>query len=621
MEENIGLLDHFVFVNSKLISINENDYTFYSSDFTNQKEVMDELKKINILVGANNSGKSRVLRAMFAQKELKNLKKPIQFKDLCSKLKKEFQKIHSTNIETSLSKTNDLLDVVLNPESPAFDDFTDKNKQLNQSFLEVTKFLSTDRINDKIFSDESIDTLKKYLDFIQKMRFALHKLYIPTLRGMRPLGELGKNERQDLNYIRTCKDYFSSDTVQIDNITQTVFTGFTIFSELESKLLGTQQDRNFVKAYEDFLSKNFFDNQPTTLIPKKQAENDVVFITFNNDEKNERPLYNLGDGLQNIITITWELFSWAHRNTSKENVFLLACIEEPELYLHPSMQRKLIKILLTEEKFKKIQYVVTTHSNHFLDLTHEFSEKVSIYSIRQDSNHTKHVTSENNVSKIVYNLLGARPSSLLLANKTIWIEGISDRIYIRKAIELYLEQTPTKNCTEYIDYAFVEYSGSNLDHYFTDEQDHTDLKIESLSDLKNVFLLVDHDGVASGKKFDRYKMAHEKLEDNFKKTDGREIENYLTKDVLKKIYNSEEDTKKIDKIADGHEKNTDKKLAELLLDVKISTHLNKKEKNIYDKQKFAQNAIEFQKKFNDLSQEMQELTKIIMKFIQNNSDL
>ena len=56
-----------------------------------------------------------------------------------------------------------------------------------------------------------------------------------------------------------------------------------------------------------------------------------------------------------------------HRNEE-----MLFFIEEPELNLHPGLQRKLIEAMLSDE-FSNHQFFLTTHSNHLLDLTLDYS--------------------------------------------------------------------------------------------------------------------------------------------------------------------------------------------------------------------------------------------------------
>src|SRR5205807_682440 len=114
---------------------------------------------------------------------------------------------------------------------------------------------------------------------------------------------------------------------------------------------------------------------------------------------------------------------------------LLFFCEEPELCMHPGMQRAFLK-LITSDKFANHQYFLTTHSNHFLDLTQDF-DNVSIYTVqkqiavtdKKEKDATFHIQNVSNEDRRCLEFLGVRNSSVFLSNCTIWVEGITDRRY------------------------------------------------------------------------------------------------------------------------------------------------------------------------------------------------
>ncbi|MDC4613862.1 ATP-binding protein, partial [Acinetobacter baumannii] len=259
------------------------------------------------------------------------------------------------------------------------------------------------------------DDIEKINDLFQD------KFYIPTLRGMRPVTDIN-NKQPYLE--RAQKDYFK-DSSKFN--AKNIITGECLYYELKIHLLGRPEQRELIKKYEEKLSQYFFDNEIVTLIPmfgkdKNGNENDVVHIKIGDDE--QFPIYDLGDGLQQVIIMTYEAFI----KKDKTHAFF---IEEPELHMHAGMVRQLMNFYLNETSH---YYFFTTHSNHLLDMVDE-SNQVIIQKI------IKEIDEDNKFFFKIYNCdkdhelltsLGVRPSSVYLANCTIWIEGVTDRMYLSK---------------------------------------------------------------------------------------------------------------------------------------------------------------------------------------------
>lgn len=589
-----------------------NDYLIKESK--KNTNVLRELKDFNIFVGANNSGKSRILRAIYRQNDLVTKKDqdnisifvteletlvnntrhaPGQFKETVKfiqlfklKTKATFWHFDPKLISDLLGSINEIKSYFI--QNPNF--FLDHGSPdfMNQ----VTSLLENNKDNLK-----SVSTPKEF-----------HRLYVPILRGLRTFKINGVSE--DIYDTRTKNDYFPTDLV---TATKKISTGLSLYQEIREKLLGGHDDRKFIKDYEDFLKENFFDDRPITLVPREKDENgsnnDVVFVTFDNSSENDRAIYSYGDGLQNIITITYPIFLWI-KTVKQDNRLLLACIEEPEIYLHPSMQRKLVEVLVTKLSMN-VQYFITTHSNHFLDLFSEpeFQEKISVYSIKQGTNSVKEIRKEIDISDPIYNLLGAKPSSLLLANKTIWVEGVSDRLYIRHAINLYFKEFKTKKVIENLDYSYIEYSGSNLQHFIETEED---IDISAISHYKNVFMIADKDDSTNplSAKHKRYKIISEQISKHggkFNVTYGREIENYIKVEVIKKIW------KKVPQTI-TQEEYLDKSLPKFIFEQGDELHISKNSFGS-NKKTIAEKVTREQKTWSDISPKMQELTKEIIDFV------
>ena len=130
------------------------------------------------------------------------------------------------------------------------------------------------------------------------------KVYIPTLRGLRPLDE----KHTDFYLNRTRKDYFihqtSGEMKHLENVERKrpeVFTGLTLFQRITDLLLGNNFDRKLIAKYQEFISEKLFEGKSVALIPNQKEK--VVIVKIGNEA--EQPIYNLGDGIQSAIILSF----------------------------------------------------------------------------------------------------------------------------------------------------------------------------------------------------------------------------------------------------------------------------------------------------------------------------
>tara|TARA_Y100000815_G_scaffold175481_1_gene159690 strand:- start:1707 stop:2807 length:1101 start_codon:yes stop_codon:yes gene_type:complete len=254
-------------------------------------------------------------------------------------------------------------------------------------------------------------------------------------------------------------------------------------------------------------------------------------------------LYKLGDGIQALIILMYKIFMAA------PDSFIY--IDEPELNLHPGMQRLFLEQISSNKTLtdKNLTYIITTHSNHFLDLTIE-QDNVSIYAFSPKENEggDKQFTirNVNRGDNQLLKHLGVNNSSVFMANCSIWVEGISDRNYIKAFLISFLKDIgKEKSLKEDIDFAFFEYAGSNIEHYIFDGNISTEEKEIVLKDINalalsnRIFLLADSDN-ATGEsaKADRIRKLESIDNQNFifkVLENAREIENILPNGVWKEL--------------------------------------------------------------------------------------
>jgi hypothetical protein len=181
---------------------------------------------------------------------------------------------------------------------------------------------------------------------------------------------------------------------------------------------------------------------------------------------------DLGDGIAQVIVIAMALAS------VEEPILLL---EEPEIGLHPRVQRALVWALAER---RGTMSFVTTHSNHILDVDHPHVRVFGL-ACSEDGGRTVRALSGGDLSLLAD--LGIRPSSVAQANAVIWVEGPSDVIYLRR----WLALKATK-FIEGIDYTFAMFGGALLHHTQWSDEDAEKL-VTLLRIHPNSFLVADSD--------------------------------------------------------------------------------------------------------------------------------
>ena len=271
------------------------------------------------------------------------------------------------------------------------------------------------------------------------------------------------------------------------------------------------------------------------------------------NENGKIPISSSGSGLRTVLLVLIKLFletreknNYSIELSLKQTVFIF---EELENNLHPTIQRNLFEFLYQWVKENGSQIFLTTHSTVPINM---FSgrDNVTLTHIKKENNRiiTNSALSFIENEDILMNL-GVRASDILQSNAVIWVEGPSDRIYINKWIELYSNGTLKEN----VHYQILFYGGRLLSH-LTGKVDEANELIQLFRANLHSIIVIDSDKTDSKKRINQTK---QRIKKEFIQnqaivwiTQGKEIENYLSRNIFNKIYNVNKQIGQYEKIDD-----------------------------------------------------------------------
>lgn len=507
-----------------------NDLTF-SSYF-----LIDEIKHIiylpntntiNIFIGRNNSGKSRFMRELVKMENY----------------------YLSKNFYVFIQEYNEIINHIFNSYNNSIFSYTREEILLNIDYENIQKLSpKLENLRTKINHFKEYPNFKRIIELLKFINTPTNskekKIFIPTLRSAHSIFDSNsKKIEQDFYQETLIKNYnFKTDTQKIE-----IFTGLHLYKKILNARNSNKDNRRRFEDFEKFISTNFFNGKAVDIVAEYnfdsnlKGENSSNNIIIHIDGETDRKLYELGDGIQALIVLMFPIFM----AQDKTIIF----IDEPEINLHPGMQRLFLDQISINPVLKKknLKYFISTHSNHFLDLTLN-KEHVSIYSFSERKNESSEqkqfeIKNVNQGDNSVLKEIGVNNSSVFLANCSIWVEGVSDRNYIKAFLNSYIKDknNNAKLLKEDIDFAFFEYAGSNIEHYMfekisTEEQTEIQNSINALALNNKIFLVADSDN-ASGESLKAQRLTKLERNKNIETKilkDIREIENILPIEVWKK---------------------------------------------------------------------------------------
>ncbi len=479
------------------------NYKSFRDDFS----TIESLKHINVFIGRNNSGKSTCI-------------------DIFQKLTK-MQSITRTEAEIRIGKeiTDDDLESV----------FEFRNYGSNEQY--------------KIDSLKEL-YLQKYIEFSIMKHISLYTFQMvpnDSFEKSYNWDRIGENVSELLNktrFIRLDAERNMTPEVENDNIS------------ISQNGTGAVNVIHHVLNYDRYKESLIHDKLLNALnkimnpdskydgitIQKIDAAKWEVFL-YEND--NRLPLSKMGSGLKTIILVLLNLLvipsiSIGHSTLGKNDEYnnIIFAFEELENNLHPALQRRLFEYLYHFSIENDTTILLTTHSHVAINMFSD-KEEAQLYHVIKENGKSSINKVEDYITKCeILKDLDVRASDLFQSNGIIWVEGPSDKVYIKHWLELWGDS----ELVEGIDYQFLYYGGRILSHFTANPDSQDDNLINILSTNRNSAIVIDSDICGKRKGINATK---QRIKDEFKSvgmfcwiTQGKEIENYIPYQAINAAYNS-----------------------------------------------------------------------------------
>ena len=477
--------------------------------------------KINLIIGQNNSGKSNVLRFLKDHySDISTGKSPklealdnhiggslnenhyeIALRENGKLYKRLMERLalKGTNFQQAIDKIHKILtsDILTKGTDTAWFPYVASKVR-----FDIDKNIYQEILDAKILSNDAWNGV--WANLTRKRGGSILRTWIPeTLRCLSPLSLPVVN----VSFIPAIREILDGGDGSDDEL----MSGRGLVKQLV-KLEKPRYDQPELK--EQFEKINHFLQTVTGNSDAKieiPSEQDIIQVSMNG---RTLPLSSLGTGIHEVIIL-------ASASTVLQNQVL--CIEEPEIHLHPSMQKQFLKYL---SKHTNNQYFIATHSAHMLDMP-----DVAIFHIRlEDGKSVVDLAFTDSQKSKICDELGYRASDILQANCIIWVEGPSDRIYINHWIHSLDE-----NLIEGVHYSIMFYGGRLLSHLSANEEGVGDF-IELSRLNRHMAIVIDSDKKNAD---DEINDTKRRVRDEFTEnsdfvwiTQGKEIENYLKPELI-----------------------------------------------------------------------------------------
>lgn len=469
--------------------------------FNHEFQGFEEIKKINVVIGRNNSGKSSLIDLVKFYMEL---------------AKKEKQGIpEGINIFTEFEVEKDYIELGF-PKGLS-------NSKIGRFYDHGSKYISkkigVNLENNGSRKVENIDfdyykshTYNLWSDYISRVKMPLERKIFKRIYAERD--------------IKPEEDYaieIDGNGNGITNIIQNYINKVNLNSEIIEK--------TFLEELNKIMNPDCY----YTDIVVQQLSDKNWEIFLEEKGKGRIAISKSGSGLKTIIMVLVYLILLPKHEKKNISSYVFA-FEELENNLHPALQRRLFDYILNIAKNEGITFFLTTHSNVVIDIFSQ-DEDSQISLITHNNNISEVKTIKSITDQIdIMSELGIKASDILQSNGIVWVEGPSDRIYFNKWIELFSEG----KIKEGTHYQCLFYGGRLLSNLTVEENEKL---INIFLTNRNTLMIIDSDKRSSKARINDTKKRIRKEYENINSfcwiTKGKEIENYLPIKAIKKYYGKE----------------------------------------------------------------------------------
>jgi len=336
-------------------------------------------KKINLIIGKNNTGKTSVLEAidlLFNPDEI-NQRYPEHISDIIS-VGSKYSELTATlfykknAIKVKISKADEI-EVIYNFKKDLIDVLIDSlkegRKKNKMEITEETKHELLSKIDEWITPELRSNILKRSILLVKdeknkivkyQLRPSIEEVYTGLEIILENLYKYFKNKfglnifrSHELLRFRLLREIYRGGTkhkkskkkevILIKNLLRTGIEQEEKNQEIQKRILDIE---SIIKEH------NLIENLERL---------DFDYVVFKDgSERISIPFSFLGDGFKAIVYLLWSLSS-----TNLKNKIVL--LDEPETHMHPGYIKELIKILIKFSDELNIQFFITTHSGDFID--------------------------------------------------------------------------------------------------------------------------------------------------------------------------------------------------------------------------------------------------------------